>query len=81
MVGVFVAQSAAGVRVAVTGAGNGVFRHAGLEAALAKSFTPEAAASVKIDATDLNADIHASAAYRANLVSVQTQRAVAKALA
>ena len=81
MVGVFVAQSDAGVRVAVTGAGNGVFRHAGLEAALVKSFTPEAAASVKIDATDLNADIHASAAYRANLVSVQTQRAVAKALA
>ncbi len=81
MVGVFVAQSDAGVRVAVTGAGNGVFRHAGLEAALAKSFTPEAAASVKIDATDLNADIHASAAYRANLVSVQTHRAVAKALA
>jgi carbon-monoxide dehydrogenase medium subunit len=81
MVGVFVAQSAAGVRVAITGAGNGVFRHAGLEAALARSFTPEAAAAVKIDATDLNADIHASAAYRANLVSVQTQRAVAKALA
>ena len=81
MVGVFVAQSDAGVRVAVTGAGNGVFRHAGLEAALARSFTPEAAAAVKIDATDLNADIHASAAYRANLVSVQTQRAVAKALA
>jgi carbon-monoxide dehydrogenase medium subunit len=81
MVGVFVAQSDAGVRVAVTGAGNGVFRHAGLEAALNKSFTPEAAATVKIDATDLNADIHASAAYRANLVSVQTQRAVAKALA
>jgi carbon-monoxide dehydrogenase medium subunit len=57
-----------------------VFRHAELEAALSKSFTPEAAAAVKIDATDLNADIHASAAYRANLVSVQTQRAVAKAL-
>jgi carbon-monoxide dehydrogenase medium subunit len=81
MVGVFVAQSDAGVRVAVTGAANGVFRHAGLEAALTKSFTPEAAAAVSIDATDLNADIHASAAYRANLVSVQTQRAVAKALA
>jgi len=80
MVGVFVAKSASGVRVAVTGAANGVFRHAGLEAALNKSFTPEAAAAVKIDATDLNSDIHASAAYRANLVSVQTQRAVAKAL-
>ncbi len=58
-----------------------MFRHAGLEAALSKSFTPEAAAAVKIDATDLNSDIHATAAYRANLISVQTQRGVAKALA
>lgn len=81
LVGVFVAQTDAGVRVAVTGAGNGVFRHKGLEDALAKSFTPEAAAGVKIDASDLNSDIHASAAYRANLISVQAQRAVAKALA
>ncbi|MCJ0764078.1 FAD binding domain-containing protein [Variovorax terrae] len=80
LVGVFVAQTDGGVRVAVTGAGNGVFRHPGLEVALGKSFTPEAAAAVKIDATDLNSDIHASAAYRANLISVQAQRAVAKAL-
>ena len=80
LVGVFVAQTDAGVRVAVTGAANGVFRHKGLEAALASSFTAASAAGVKIDATDLNADIHASAAYRANLVSVQTQRAVTKML-
>jgi len=80
MVGVFVAQFDAGVRVAVTGASSGVFRHTGLEAALSKSFTPEAAAAVKIDATDLNSDIHASAAYRANLISVQTQRGVSRAL-
>ncbi len=80
LVGVFVAQTDAGVRVAVTGAGNGVARHKGLEDALTKSFTPEAAAAVKIDASDLNSDIHASAAYRANLIGVQTQRAVAKAL-
>lgn len=80
MVGVFVAQFDAGVRVAVTGASNGVFRHKGLEDALSKSFTPEAAASVRIDATDLNSDIHATAAYRANLISVQTQRGVARAL-
>jgi carbon-monoxide dehydrogenase medium subunit len=66
--------------VAVTGGGNGVFRHAGLEAALNKSFTPQAAATVKIDASDLNSDLHASAAYRANLISVLTQRAVTKAL-
>jgi len=78
MVGVFVAKTDSGVRVAVTGAGNGVFRHTGLEAALNQRFTAASAASVKIDATDLNADIHAYAAYRANLISVQTQRAVAK---
>lgn len=80
LVGVFLAQFDNGVRVAITGAGNGVFRHAGLEDALNKSFTPQAAAAVKIDSSDLNSDLHASAAYRANLISVLTQRAVAKAL-
>ena len=80
LVGIFVAQSDSGVRVAVTGAGNGVFRHKGLEDALAKAFTPESAAGVKIDASDLNSDLHASAEYRANLISVLTQRAVATAL-
>ncbi len=81
LVGVFVAQYDGGVRVAVTGAGNGVFRHKGLEDALTRSFTAEAAAAVNIDATDLNSDLHASAAYRANLISVLTQRAVAKLVA
>lgn len=77
MTGVFVAQTDSGVRVAVTGAGSGgVFRHSGLEDALNQSFTPQAAAAVKIDASDLNADLHATAAYRANLISVLTQRAV-----
>lgn len=80
LVGVFVAQTDGGVRVAVTGAASCVFRHAGLEAALNQSFTPASAAAVKIDASDLNVDIHASAAYRANLISVQTQRAVAQML-
>ena len=80
LVGVFVTQGDGGVRVAVTGAGNGVFRHKGLEDALTKSFAPEAAAGVKIDAGDLNSDLHASAAYRANLINVLTQRAVKKAL-
>lgn len=80
LVGVFVARFASGVRVAITGAGNGVFRHAGLEAALSARFTPEAAAGVAIDDGDLNSDLHATAAYRANLISVLAQRAVAKAL-
>ena len=80
LVGVFVAQFDGGVRVAVTGAGNGVFRHAGLEQALTHSFTPEAAAAVEINASELNSDLHATAAYRANLISVMAQRAVRRAL-
>jgi aerobic carbon-monoxide dehydrogenase medium subunit len=79
LVGVFVAQTADGVRVAITGAGNGVFRHAGLEEALNKSFTPEAVEGVAIDAGELNGDLHASAAFRAQLVKVQTQKAVKEA--
>jgi carbon-monoxide dehydrogenase medium subunit len=79
LIGVFVAQTDSGVRVAVTGGGNGVFRHKGLEEALAKSFTPEAAAGVKVDASSLSGDLHATAAYRANLIGVMAQRAVAKA--
>lgn len=80
LVGVFVAQLDGGVRVAVTGGGNGVMRHAGLEQALTRSFTPEAAAGVTVSADGLSADLHATAAYRANLIGVMAQRAVAKAL-
>ncbi|MDB5957794.1 xanthine dehydrogenase family protein subunit M, partial [Ramlibacter sp.] len=80
LIGVCVAQTDSGVRVAVTGGGSGVFRHVGLEQALTKSFTPEAAAAVKVESGELSGDLHASAAYRANLISVLTQRAVAKAL-
>jgi carbon-monoxide dehydrogenase medium subunit len=81
MVGVFVADTAQGVRVAVTGASSGVFRHAGLEAALTKSFAPEAVAGVAVDDAELNSDIHASASYRAQLIKVQTRVAVQQALA
>ena len=81
MIGVFVADTGDGVRVAVTGGGNGVFRHAGLEAALGKSFTPGAAAAVTTDPGELNGDLHGSAEYRAHLVGVMAQRAVTKALA
>jgi carbon-monoxide dehydrogenase medium subunit len=80
LVGVCVAQTDSGVRVAVNRGGNGVLRPPGLEQALAKSLTPQAAAAVKVDAGELSSDLHASAAYRANRVSVLTQRAVATAL-
>ena len=81
MVGVFVADTAQGVRVTVTGASSGVFRHSGLEAALTKSFAPGSVAGVEVDDTDLNSDIHASASYRAQLIKVQTRVAVQMALA
>jgi carbon-monoxide dehydrogenase medium subunit len=81
LVGVFVAQTAAGVRVAVTGAASGVFRHRGLESALQASFAPSAVDAVAISSDDLNGDLHASAEYRAQLIRVQTRRAVEQALA
>jgi len=81
LVGVFVAQADGNVRVAVTGAAPSVFRAAPLEAALGKSFTPDAAKGVKIDASGLNNDLHGSPAYRAHLISVIAARAVAAAAA
>ncbi len=51
-----------------------------MEAALAKNFSPDAIANIKVDATDLNSDIHGSAEYRAHLVSVMAKRAVAAAM-
>lgn len=79
LVGVFVAQGSDGVRVAVTGAKSCAFRSPELEAALTASFTPDAAAQVKIGAKDINGDLHGSAAYRAAMISVMASRAVAKA--
>ncbi len=76
-VGVFVAKTGGGVRVAVTGAGqDGVFRCTQMEAALSASLTPATAASVKLSADGLNSDIHASAEYRAHLITVMAKRAV-----
>ncbi|MDP9043350.1 MAG: xanthine dehydrogenase family protein subunit M [Pseudomonadota bacterium] len=81
LVGVFVAQTAAGVRVAVTGAKGNVFRATEVEAALSKSFTAAAAKAVKMPTTDINADLHGSAEYRAAMISVIASRAVEAALA
>jgi carbon-monoxide dehydrogenase medium subunit len=81
LIGVFVAQTAGGVRVAVTGAKANVFRATEIEQALAKSFTPEAAKAVKMPTADVNADLHGSAEYRAAMISVIASRAVAAARA
>ena len=79
IVGVFAAQTAGGVRVAVTGAASSVFRIAEMETALAAKWSPDAVAGISVPADKLNADMHASAEYRAHLVTVMARRAVAAA--
>jgi carbon-monoxide dehydrogenase medium subunit len=77
LVGVFVAKSADGVRVVVTGAGaNGVFRADDFESALGKNFSAAALDGLTVSADDLSSDIHASAEYRAHLIGVIAKRAV-----
>ena len=80
LAGVFVAKTKDGVRVAVTGAGPGVFRVPEMEAALGRNFSPDAVAKISVAADDLSSDIHASAEYRAHLVTVMARRAVKAAL-
>jgi len=77
IVGVFVAKTGSGVRVAVTGAGPCVFRVPEMEQALAKSFSADAIKKINVPASNLNSDIHASSEYRAHLINVMARRAVA----
>ncbi len=79
MVGVFVAETASGIRVGVTGAGSCAYRVKAMEDALAKNFSADAIKDIKVPSDGLNADIHGSAEYRAHLVNVMAQRAVAAA--
>lgn len=79
IVGVFVAKTAGGVRVAVTGAGPCVFRAKELEKALGGSWSQAAAAAVNFSDEGLNSDLHGSALYRAALIPVLAGRAVAAA--
>jgi carbon-monoxide dehydrogenase medium subunit len=76
IVGVFVADFGGTARVAVTGAGPSVFRQAEMEKALGAKFAPESVANIKVSASGLNTDLHASAEYRAHLVTVMARRAV-----
>jgi carbon-monoxide dehydrogenase medium subunit len=79
LVGVYVARTTGGVRVAVTGAKACVYRCSEIEQALAASFTPQAARRVKLAADELSVDQHATAEYRAHLIPVMAARAVALA--
>jgi carbon-monoxide dehydrogenase medium subunit len=77
--GVFVARFADHMRVAVTGAASCVFRIEAMEHALEKRFAPDALEGIEVPADDLNTDLHASAEYRAHLVTVMAKRAVRNA--
>jgi len=79
LVGVFVAQAADGVRVAVTGATNNAHRGSRMEAALSDNWSKDSLDSVTLPVEDMNSDIHGSAEYRAHLVIVMAKRAVAAA--
>ena len=78
MAGVFVAETKTGVRVAVTGAGPGVFRWSEAESALAANLSAAALDKLTLDPATMNEDIHATREYRANLARVMAQRAVRK---
>jgi len=81
LTGVFVAKTKSGeVRVAATGASQtGVIRVPAIEAALKADWSAAALDNVKISADGLMGDIHGSSEYRANLIKVMAQRAVAEA--
>jgi carbon-monoxide dehydrogenase medium subunit len=76
---VYVARLADGIRVAVTGAGPGVFRWTEAEDALASRFDVAVVAGLVLDDSDLSTDIHASAEYRAHLAGVMLAQAVTEA--
>jgi carbon-monoxide dehydrogenase medium subunit len=80
LVGVFVARTGKGVRVAVTGAGPCAFRATALEEALTRSFTAQACEGVRVGSDSLNSDIHGGAEYRAHLIPVLARRAVQQIL-
>lgn len=79
IVGVMVAKTAGGVRVAVTGAGPSVFRWSEAEQALSANWSADALKPLTHSPDGLNSDIHASAEYRAHLIGVMARRALAAA--
>ena len=76
VVGVYVTKLKKEVRVAITGAGSGVFRSKELETALTKNFSDSSINNANISSKNLNNDIHASAEYRAHIIKVMAKKAI-----
>ena len=76
VVGAYVAKFKKEVRVAITGAGNSVFRSKELETALSSNISSSVIDNASVSSKGLNSDIHASAEYRAHLIKVMTRKAV-----
>lgn len=76
LVGVMVADGPQGIRCGVTGAKACAYRCAEIEQALAGNFSAQALAGIKLDADDLNGDLHATPEYRAAMIVVMARRAV-----
>jgi len=79
LAGMFVAKTKSGeVRAAATGASqSGVMRVPAIEAALKANWSADVLDGVKISADGLLNDLHGSSDYRANLIKVMAQRALA----
>ena len=76
LVGVFIAETKDGFRIAVTGAAAKVFRAPQYEAALGKKLAPTSLDGIEVPSANLNSDAEASAEYRAHLIGVMARRAV-----
>ncbi|MCB1694018.1 MAG: xanthine dehydrogenase family protein subunit M [Pseudomonadales bacterium] len=77
-VGVMIARTASGTRVGITGAAPCAFRAREMESALDGNFAPSSLDGISLDPDDMNADLHASAEYRAHLCVVMAKRAVSQ---
>ncbi|SMF72803.1 FAD binding domain-containing protein [Candidatus Pelagibacter sp. HIMB1321] len=76
IVGVFVAKHKKEVNVAVTGAKSCVYIDKDLSKKLSSDFSSSVIEGIELDDSEMNSDMHASAEYRANLVSLYAKKAV-----
>ena len=76
IVGAFVAKTADGVRVGITGAAPCAYRQTSFEEALSDGLDAESLKGIEVPSDGMNSDIHASAEYRAHLDNVMARRAI-----